>query len=156
MCRGNEDFFRGFITKCCSFTDKFHAMTSLYNNLLIPILEKKMRLTANSRNLMRMLEHYSHFNPSPLSVKQFIDFGNTNWAFYLLFLVFIVLLNINSDKLVYSLSTPRSIWYRRFFLHCPKHKNYLHKLAICNCYSKDKRPWFPFNTVFFYLNLIFF
>jgi len=74
-----------------------------------------MRLTANSRNLMRMLEHNSHFNPSPLSVKQFIDFGNTNWAFYLLFLVYIVLLNINSDKLVYSLSTPRSIWYRRFF-----------------------------------------
>lgn len=26
---------------------------------------------------MRMLEHYSHFNPSPLSVKQFIDFGRS-------------------------------------------------------------------------------
>ena len=32
-------------------------------------------LTANVRNLSRMLDHYSHFNPSPLSVKQFIDFG---------------------------------------------------------------------------------
>ncbi len=34
-----------------------------------------MRLTANVRTLSRMLDHYSHFNPSPLSVKQFIDFG---------------------------------------------------------------------------------
>ena len=35
-----------------------------------------MRLTANLRGgLSRMLEYYSNFNPSPLSVKQFIDFG---------------------------------------------------------------------------------
>jgi len=35
-----------------------------------------MRLTAHLRSsLSRMLEYYSHFNPSPLSVKQFIDFG---------------------------------------------------------------------------------
>ena len=41
-----------------------------------------MRLTANIRNLSRMLDHYSHFNPSPLSVKQFIDFGKitTFWS----------------------------------------------------------------------------
>jgi len=37
-----------------------------------------MRLMTNLRStaaLSRMLEYYSHFNPSPLSVKQFIDFG---------------------------------------------------------------------------------
>jgi len=37
-----------------------------------------MRLTAQLRStasLGRMLEYYSNFNPSPLSVKQFIDFG---------------------------------------------------------------------------------
>ena len=34
-----------------------------------------MRLTKCLKNINRMLEHYSGFNPSPLSIKQFIDFG---------------------------------------------------------------------------------
>ena len=42
-----------------------------------------MRLTAHLRSsLSRMLEYYSHFNPSPLSVKQFIDFGKYNYYYY--------------------------------------------------------------------------
>jgi pyruvate dehydrogenase kinase 2/3/4 len=36
-----------------------------------------MKLTVHVRTLSRMLDYYSHFNPSPLSVKQFIDFGRS-------------------------------------------------------------------------------
>nr|CAG4647978.1 EOG090X07QN [Moina brachiata] len=36
-----------------------------------------MRLTTTLRSLSRTLDYYSHFNPSPLSVKQFIDFGRS-------------------------------------------------------------------------------
>ena len=28
-------------------------------------------------NSVKLLEHYSHFNPSPLSIKQFIEFGQS-------------------------------------------------------------------------------
>jgi len=34
-----------------------------------------MKLFVATRNLARSLDYYSHFNPSPLSIKQFIDFG---------------------------------------------------------------------------------
>ena len=45
----------------------------------------KMRFTATVRNFnklldlksMKMLDHYSQFNPSPLTIKQFIEFGQT-------------------------------------------------------------------------------
>ena len=44
-----------------------------------------MRLTAVARNLQKLLDpkslktldHYSQFNPSPLTIQQFIDFGRT-------------------------------------------------------------------------------
>jgi len=36
-----------------------------------------MRLTGWVRNLTRTLDRYSYFQPSPLSVKQFIDFGRS-------------------------------------------------------------------------------
>ena len=44
-----------------------------------------MRLTAATRNLhklldpksLKTLDHYSQFNPSPLTIQQFIDFGRT-------------------------------------------------------------------------------
>ncbi|XP_037088380.1 pyruvate dehydrogenase (acetyl-transferring) kinase, mitochondrial-like isoform X2 [Pollicipes pollicipes] len=36
-----------------------------------------MRVTRCLRNVKQMLEYYSGFNPSPLSIKQFIDFGKT-------------------------------------------------------------------------------
>jgi hypothetical protein len=34
-----------------------------------------MRATLAVRNIAKMLDYYSQFNPSPLSSKQFIDFG---------------------------------------------------------------------------------
>ena len=40
-----------------------------------------MKLFVATRNLARSLDYYSHFNPSPLSIKQFIDFGK--FGFYL-------------------------------------------------------------------------
>ena len=44
-----------------------------------------MRLTVATRNLhklldpksLKTLDHYSQFNPSPLTIQQFIDFGRT-------------------------------------------------------------------------------
>jgi hypothetical protein len=37
-----------------------------------------MRLTPKvSANITKMVDFYSQFNPSPLSIKQFIDFGKT-------------------------------------------------------------------------------
>ena len=50
-----------------------------------PTPVKKMRITSCVRNLnklldmksLKLLDHYSQFNPSPLSLKQFIDFGQT-------------------------------------------------------------------------------
>ena len=44
-----------------------------------------MRFTPTARNLnklldlksMKMLDHYSQFNPRPLTIKQFIEFGQT-------------------------------------------------------------------------------
>jgi hypothetical protein len=37
-----------------------------------------MRLTPKvSANVTKMVDFYSQFNPSPLSIKQFIDFGKT-------------------------------------------------------------------------------
>lgn len=62
---------------CCLYNDLHNPLT--WNNLKecskFRKEDGKMRLTANIRTLSRMLDHYSHFNPSPLSVKQFIDFG---------------------------------------------------------------------------------
>lgn len=38
-----------------------------------------MRLTPKvSANITKMVDFYSQFNPSPLSIKQFIDFGKTS------------------------------------------------------------------------------
>merc|ERR1711872_764326 len=45
----------------------------------------KMRFTPAVRNInklldiksMKLLDHYSQFNPSPLTIKQFIEFGKT-------------------------------------------------------------------------------
>ncbi|CAB3361274.1 pyruvate dehydrogenase (acetyl-transferring) kinase, mitochondrial [Cloeon dipterum] len=34
-----------------------------------------MRTTVAVRNISKMLDHFSQYNPSPLSIKQFIDFG---------------------------------------------------------------------------------
>lgn len=34
-----------------------------------------MKLTRVLRSLAKMVDTYSQFNPSPLSIKQFIDFG---------------------------------------------------------------------------------
>lgn len=37
-----------------------------------------MKLTRNClSNIGKMLDFYSQFNPSPLSIKQFIDFGKS-------------------------------------------------------------------------------
>ncbi|CAH1988943.1 unnamed protein product [Acanthoscelides obtectus] len=39
-----------------------------------------MRLTPRYfQNMSKMLDFYSQFNPSPLSIKKFIDFGQTPW-----------------------------------------------------------------------------
>jgi len=36
-----------------------------------------MRTSLAVRNIAKMLDYYSQFNPSPLSIKQFIDFGES-------------------------------------------------------------------------------
>ena len=35
----------------------------------------------------QMLEYYSHFNPSPLSIQQFIEFGKTSLSISMVFSV---------------------------------------------------------------------
>jgi hypothetical protein len=42
-----------------------------------------MRVSAKvSANITKMVDFYSQFNPSPLSIKQFIDFGKLYWHYF--------------------------------------------------------------------------
>lgn len=34
------------------------------------------------QSIAKMLDFYSQFNPSPLSIKKFIDFGELTYAYY--------------------------------------------------------------------------
>ena len=64
-----------------------------------------MKLFVATRNLARSLDYYSHFNPSPLSIKQFIDFGK--------FLAFIYPFIVLVRRAACTKTTSRSATARR-------------------------------------------
>lgn len=56
--------------------------------------QTKMKLTAKCcSTLAKMLDFYSQFNPSPLSIKKFIDFGEWKCFIYFITNVFVCLFN---------------------------------------------------------------
>lgn len=66
-------------------------------------------------NVTKMLDFYSQFNPSPLSIKQFIDFGKLLAAYNILFWVIQSLLAIWLDGIRTKVGVPTA--YLLFLTH---------------------------------------
>lgn len=83
-----------------------------------------MRLTPRVlANITKMLDFYSQFNPSPLSIKQFIDFGKPyGYLYYMITLlntvnIFSAFFNCRLVACVERESLYRYVFMNGFFLH---------------------------------------